>query len=212
MSSTPPKTPSKQAMAVSNDDLTAPRPPSTPLPDGVRKESQRDEPLLKLKEDHSQQIQIPSSNLRHSQHDVGQHEEEGEETSSNGRVRDAIDGPTEDLTEIAEDEQLSEDKSATEDNIDIDPMDWTAFEMDYMKALKVVDDEEGALLTEFEKVADAFTRWAEASGGHDNERAVKRLKTRERFVELSEHELEKKKKHYAEVVDAFKKALALLTG
>jgi hypothetical protein len=46
---------------------------------------------------------------------------------------------------------------------------------------------------------------------HDNERGIKRLQTRERYVKIAEQSLVQKKKHLTEVVRAFQSALALLS-
>lgn len=40
-----------------------------------------------------------------------------------------------------------------------------------------------------------FQAWASAASAHDDERAVKRLKTRQRFVNLSEEKLSQKQQH-----------------
>lgn len=73
-----------------------------------------------------------------------------------------------------------------------------------------------------------FRAWASAASVHDNERAVKRLQTRQRFVNLSEEKMAQKQQHCKflpslasfcfswltipdeEVVKAFESALALL--
>lgn len=155
----PPKTPAKQAMALANDSLTAPR---TPLPDGQLKESQakqsqlkqtrKDESLLKLKEDPTLQIQGPSSNPQRCQHGAGQDEQHEEEAESDDRSGEPEDIPSDDLTEVADDEHHTEEKTVANDNVDLVPMDWTAFEKGYIEALKAADEEENNLLAEFDKV------------------------------------------------------------
>ncbi|KAH9906487.1 hypothetical protein F4778DRAFT_726287 [Xylariomycetidae sp. FL2044] len=90
------------------------------------------------------------------------------------------------------------------------PFDWDDFEERYAKALQEADDEEQQLLEDFDRLVKYFNVWASASSTHDNERAVKRLQTRERKVRLSEQGLSQKKKHLSEVVAAFQSALALL--
>ncbi|XXH05544.1 hypothetical protein Hte_011974 [Hypoxylon texense] len=66
--------------------------------------------------------------------------------------------------------------------------DWEDFENRYTKALQEADEQEKVLLEEFDNLV-------KASSTHDNERAVKRLQTRERHVRLSEQTLSQKKKH-----------------
>ncbi|KAI2628115.1 hypothetical protein GGS26DRAFT_561149 [Hypomontagnella submonticulosa] len=88
---------------------------------------------------------------------------------------------------------------------------WEDFESRYEKALQEADEEEKQLLEEFDNLVKYFNVWASASSAHDNERAVKRLQTRERHVRLSEQTLLQKKQHLSEVVKAFQSALALLS-
>ncbi|KAI1656883.1 hypothetical protein F4813DRAFT_362167 [Daldinia decipiens] len=88
--------------------------------------------------------------------------------------------------------------------------DWEDFEDRYEKALQEADEQEKQLLEEFDTLVKYFNVWASASSAHDNERAVKRLQTRERHVRLSEQTLLQKKQHLSEVVKAFQSALALL--
>ncbi|KAI1451977.1 hypothetical protein F4805DRAFT_449297 [Annulohypoxylon moriforme] len=89
--------------------------------------------------------------------------------------------------------------------------DWEDFEDRYEKALQEADEQEKQLLEEFDSLVKYFNVWASASSTHDNERAVKRLQTRERHVRLSEQTLLQKKQHLSEVVKAFQSALALLS-
>ncbi|OTB19222.1 hypothetical protein K445DRAFT_314101 [Daldinia sp. EC12] len=88
--------------------------------------------------------------------------------------------------------------------------DWEDFEDRYEKALQEADESEKQLLEEFDTLVKYFNVWASASSAHDNERAIKRLQTRERHVRLSEQALLQKKQHLSEVVKAFQSALALL--
>ncbi|KAI0521457.1 hypothetical protein F5B22DRAFT_595053 [Xylaria bambusicola] len=90
------------------------------------------------------------------------------------------------------------------------PFDWDDFNDRYEKALQEADDKEKQMLEEFGQLVKYFNVWASASTNHDNERATKRLQTRERYVTLSEQSLSQKKQHLAEVVKAFQSALALL--
>ncbi|POR38041.1 Uncharacterized protein TPAR_01769 [Tolypocladium paradoxum] len=90
------------------------------------------------------------------------------------------------------------------------PFDWDEFEARYEKALREADDHEREILKEAEGLSKYFQAWASAASAHDDERAVKRLRTRQRFVNLSEEKAAQKQQHYEEVVRAFESALALL--
>ncbi|EOO00752.1 hypothetical protein UCRPA7_3649 [Phaeoacremonium minimum UCRPA7] len=91
------------------------------------------------------------------------------------------------------------------------PFDWEEFESRYEQALSDANQQEQDLLGEFERLVKYFNVWASAASAHDNERAHKRLQTRERYVQIEESNLVQKKKHLSEVVRAFQSALALLS-
>lgn len=90
------------------------------------------------------------------------------------------------------------------------PFDWNDFEVRYDRALREADEQERDILKEAEGLAKYFHAWAMAASAHDDERAVKRLRTRQRFVNLSEEKAAQKQQHYEEVMRAFESALALL--
>ncbi|KAF7902779.1 hypothetical protein EAF00_002682 [Botryotinia globosa] len=92
---------------------------------------------------------------------------------------------------------------------DIPPKSWSEFENRYATAIQELSDNEDRLIEEFQHLSDAFAIWAESSAERDNGRAWKRLKTRERYVQIQEKSLEDKKLHYVKVVEAFKQALQL---
>jgi uncharacterized protein YeaO (DUF488 family) len=75
------------------------------------------------------------------------------------------------------------------------PFDWDDFESRYEKALTEADQQHQAVLKEFDRLARYVTVWASASTAHDNERAVKRLQTRQRYVTLSEERVAQNQKH-----------------
>lgn len=93
----------------------------------------------------------------------------------------------------------------------IPPFDWEEFETRYELALADMDGEEKELLEEFDRLVNYFNVWASAASAHDDERAVKRLQTRERYVKIEEQSLSQRKQHLTEVVRAFQSALALLS-
>ncbi|KOS18865.1 hypothetical protein ESCO_000244 [Escovopsis weberi] len=90
------------------------------------------------------------------------------------------------------------------------PFDWDDFEHRYERALEEADEHEKEILKEAEDLSRYFAAWSSAASAHDNERAVKRLQTRQRYVNISEEKLAQKQQHYEEVVRAFESALALL--
>lgn len=113
------------------------------------------------------------------------------------------------------------------------PFDWEDFQDRYEKALADADEEERAVLKEFESLSKVslptllqywthskltisslqyFNVWASSASARDNERAVKRLQTRQRYVSLSEESMAQKQKHFDEVMRAFQSALALLSS
>jgi len=117
-----------------------------------------------------------------------------------------------DPTEEAEDDHQVETETLPVSNPDqpLPPMDWEEFEGRYRDAMQTANDEEDALLVEFDKYVEAFSVWAIAPAQRDNERGWKRLKTRQRYVQLAEGKLKEKQDHYTEVVRAFQMALELL--
>ncbi|KAL5596546.1 hypothetical protein BROUX41_006772 [Berkeleyomyces rouxiae] len=88
--------------------------------------------------------------------------------------------------------------------------DWEDFEARYEKALTEADTKEREILEEFDRIAKYFGVWASTSSSVDNDRATKRLQTRERFVSLSEKRTAEKQEHHDRVLRAFQSALALL--
>ncbi|RCI12161.1 hypothetical protein L249_0245 [Ophiocordyceps polyrhachis-furcata BCC 54312] len=72
------------------------------------------------------------------------------------------------------------------------PFDWADFEARYEKALREADAHEREILKEAQHLS---TTWASAAAAHDDERAVKRLRTRQRFVNLSEEKVAQKQQH-----------------
>ncbi|KAF6838313.1 hypothetical protein CMUS01_04696 [Colletotrichum musicola] len=75
--------------------------------------------------------------------------------------------------------------------------DWEDFEARYEKALADADEKERELLQEFEGLVKYFKVWASTSSARDNERAVKRLNTRQRYVVIAEENMAQKEEHIA---------------
>ncbi|KAL7620297.1 hypothetical protein AAE478_009290 [Parahypoxylon ruwenzoriense] len=114
-------------------------------------------------------------------------------------------------TQTPEPQKRRSDRSEVQSPGHLAAFDWEDFEYRYEKALEEADEVEKQLLEEFDQLVKYFNIWASASSAHDNERAIKRLQTRERHVRLSEQTLLQKKQHLSEVVKAFQSALALLS-
>ncbi|KAI6366717.1 hypothetical protein MCOR25_005083 [Pyricularia grisea] len=83
----------------------------------------------------------------------------------------------------------------------IPDFDWDDFRSQYEQALAKANDKELELLREFDGLVKYFNVWAAAASAHDNERAVKRLQTRQRYVQIGEENLAHRKQHLAEVDD-----------
>ncbi|RAL59968.1 hypothetical protein DID88_000594 [Monilinia fructigena] len=94
---------------------------------------------------------------------------------------------------------------------DLGPMNWSDFEERYATAIERLSEEEDQLVQNFQNLSEAFQIWADSSSERDNGRAWKRLRTRERYVQIQERTLEEKKQHYLKVVQAFKQALELFS-
>lgn len=114
-------------------------------------------------------------------------------------------------TRTPEPQKRRSDRSEMQSPGHLVAFDWEDFEYRYEKALQDADEQEKQLLEEFDNLVKYFNIWASASSAHDNERAIKRLQTRERHVRISEQTLLQKKQHLSEVVKAFQSALALLS-
>ncbi|KAG0651393.1 hypothetical protein D0Z07_1997 [Hyphodiscus hymeniophilus] len=118
---------------------------------------------------------------------------------------------SENLAQVTEeDRETGTDVTEPESSIEMSDWDWHAFQLRYRDAIAHANEEEVKLLEEFEKYFEVFRIWSLATSQRDGVRAWKRLKTRQRYVELAEDKLEERKEHYERVVLAFKNALELL--
>ncbi|PHH58929.1 hypothetical protein CDD81_4079 [Ophiocordyceps australis] len=88
--------------------------------------------------------------------------------------------------------------------------DWEDFESRYEKALNEAAEHEREILREANSLSKYFDAWASAASTHDDERALKRLRTRQRYINLAEEKADQRQHHYEEVIRAFENALALL--
>ncbi|PYH99547.1 hypothetical protein BO71DRAFT_313859 [Aspergillus ellipticus CBS 707.79] len=87
---------------------------------------------------------------------------------------------------------------------------WDRLEQEYIICMKHHGETEQELYSRVSKLLQVFTAWSETTIACDETRALKRFKTQMQHVQNSEENLEKKRKHYVDVVKAFESALALL--
>ncbi|ATZ50160.1 hypothetical protein BCIN_05g05340 [Botrytis cinerea B05.10] len=207
----PPKTPRRPIMAIVNEKLAeksaargtpntpALTPSSSKLPQKIRGVS----PGLQF----TPSIQAPttqspiSSPLKRSH--VLQHHSHADDIGE-----DDVDMAPQVEPEAGSDETIIS-LETTDSKRDIAPKSWSEFEERYSVAIQELSDNEDRLIEEFQHLSDAFGIWAESAAERDNGRAWKRLRTRERYVQIQEQSLEDKKLHYIKVVEAFKQALQL---
>ncbi|KAF2663013.1 hypothetical protein K491DRAFT_686172 [Lophiostoma macrostomum CBS 122681] len=111
--------------------------------------------------------------------------------------------------EMADDDIVADESNPAQQIADFD---WTGLEERYHLEIKRCESHEENLMKEFESLMSFFRVWAVSGHTHETERTYSRLKTRMMHVQHSEEELEKKRLHYISVVDAFERALKLLSG
>ncbi|KAJ3495570.1 hypothetical protein NLG97_g3303 [Lecanicillium saksenae] len=140
---------------------------------------------------------------------VDEHHPEVDSPRINGHIEEIEDtAPGSRTPEVSQ--QQTQHPPSPEASEELQVFDWENFESRYEAALLSASEEEKAILKEAESLSKYFQAWAAAASSHDDARAVKRLQTRQRFVNLSEEKLSQKQQHYVEVVRAFESALALL--
>lgn len=88
--------------------------------------------------------------------------------------------------------------------------DWSQLESSYIRMMDQHEKSEEELRDDITKLLQVFTSWSQTTVEHDETRALKRFRTQMHHVQNSEETLEKKRKHYMDVVRAFESALALL--
>ncbi|KFY20090.1 hypothetical protein V491_03995 [Pseudogymnoascus sp. VKM F-3775] len=119
--------------------------------------------------------------------------------SDDGSSEHSGDGPDE---ERADDEEVEPHT--------LPPFDWEELEREYFDAMDGINAVEAELSEEFKMLANYFAQWSNVSLAKDQERAVKRFRTRQEHVYHSEDMFSDKKQHYEKVVTAFKSAIALM--
>ncbi|KFY36090.1 hypothetical protein V494_05324 [Pseudogymnoascus sp. VKM F-4513 (FW-928)] len=116
-------------------------------------------------------------------------------------------------SEISDDEPEEEsraEKKESEEPHTLPAFDWEGLEKEYFSAMERANEVEADLSEEFKTLANYFAQWSDVSLARDEERAVKRFRTRQMHVYHSEDGFATKKQHYETVVTAFKSAMALL--
>ncbi|KAH0351149.1 hypothetical protein KCU81_g2270, partial [Aureobasidium melanogenum] len=103
-----------------------------------------------------------------------------------------------------------DEEEATDPQEEMDPFDWQKLETEYFNAMAQCKEEEDAHLQEFASLSQFFGVWAETISGHEQKRSHQRLRTQSSFVMRKEEELEERRKHYVQVVEAFRAALSML--
>ncbi|EAW15079.1 uncharacterized protein ACLA_057350 [Aspergillus clavatus NRRL 1] len=93
---------------------------------------------------------------------------------------------------------------------DLEHLPWEELQRHYSNAIDKHNQAEEELRARSSALLEIFMNWAQSAVVRDESRALKRFKTQTQHVRSSEEKLEKKKRHYADVVKAFENALALL--
>ncbi|KAF8865325.1 hypothetical protein BDZ45DRAFT_668756 [Acephala macrosclerotiorum] len=196
------------------------KPSRTPLPNGVSRKSEHtvnpediiqvpstspptvdgDTPPNQMKQSQSQ-VQIQNAEQYREPQPHNGHSQNG--NLQNGHLEN---GHSQASSHHAEPLQQADEADLS----DLTPFDWEDFRRRYTEEIMMINKDEEDLLDEFDKLVASFGWWAECAADRDNERASKRLCTRERFVRLAEESLDEKKRRYEQVVGAFKQALEML--
>ncbi|ETN37100.1 uncharacterized protein HMPREF1541_08090 [Cyphellophora europaea CBS 101466] len=95
---------------------------------------------------------------------------------------------------------------------DLGKLDWDELEERFAREIDPIIKEEDKVRAELGARLQQFLLWMQVSGEQEGERAIKRLRTRTAFVQHSETKLDEKQEHYRKVVEAFEKAMQLLSA
>ncbi|KAB8257552.1 hypothetical protein BDV32DRAFT_127340 [Aspergillus pseudonomiae] len=101
-------------------------------------------------------------------------------------------------------------RNLTPSSEDLKNYDWGHLQEHYANAMEKHGRAEEDLRAQISKLLEVFMAWSQTTVIRDEARALKRFKTQMQHVQNSEEDLEKKRKHYVDVVKAFESALALL--
>ncbi|KAL9101502.1 MAG: hypothetical protein Q9163_003250 [Psora crenata] len=94
----------------------------------------------------------------------------------------------------------------------LEPFGWPDLETRFHARMAHCTKEEESIQREFQEWVKVFKSWAQTTEVYEAERAAKRLRTRMKWVQTSEADMEVKRQLYIKVVDAFEGALALCGG
>ncbi|RDW81799.1 uncharacterized protein DSM5745_05356 [Aspergillus mulundensis] len=129
--------------------------------------------------------------------------------ASGDKTPSRIPGPKSGMTQskpVAEQSVVSGDESL----LDLRDFDWSQLESNYVQMMEQHEKSEEELRNHITNLLQVFTAWSQTTVEHDETRALKRFRTQMHHVQNSEESLEKKRRHYMNVVKAFESALALL--
>ncbi|KAI4789021.1 hypothetical protein E4T44_13363 [Aureobasidium sp. EXF-8845] len=116
--------------------------------------------------------------------------------------------PPPDEYEHEHEHEHDEDVANPQDQIE--SFDWQGLETEYLEAMADCKTEEDAQLKEFASLSQFFGVWAETVSGHEQKRSHQRLRTQSTLVIKEEKDLEDRRNHYVQVVEAFRRALSML--
>ena len=142
--SSPPETPLKPTMAVDNENLTPKSRPSDDPSGTGTKEPAAETPSKDLEQSKPRSVvQVPFT-LPHDDH------EDTPVQKNVLQIEQIRSDPSTDQTQVADDDRQAEIDTPPSSDPD-QPMDWDEFESCYKKVIQKANDEEDALLAEFEK-------------------------------------------------------------
>ncbi|KAK3709275.1 hypothetical protein LTR37_011013 [Vermiconidia calcicola] len=118
--------------------------------------------------------------------------------------------PISDVSDESSDDTVESDSSQADPQTKIENFDWQDLQKRYHDKIAELDATEHNILGEFNSLCDYFSVWAQTGSHREVDRSFKRLKTQMTLVQHHEDELETKRQHYIQVVNAFKSALELL--
>ncbi|MDI1488201.1 MAG: hypothetical protein OHK93_007475 [Ramalina farinacea] len=112
--------------------------------------------------------------------------------------------------EPSADEPAADEGEPSDALTPLSAFDWDGLEAEFEAKMQECQDREDGFVEEFETWFKVFQQWTTAARGHETERARKRLRTREAWVQISEDQVEKRRMHLQKCVEAFQSAMELL--
>ncbi|KAK3714736.1 hypothetical protein LTR37_007716 [Vermiconidia calcicola] len=117
--------------------------------------------------------------------------------------------PISDVSDESSDDTVESDSAQVDPQAKIENFDWQDLQQRYHDKIAELDATEHNILGEFNSLCDYFSVWAQTGSHREVDRSFKRLKTQMTLVQHHESELEAKRQHYIQVVNAFKIAMLL---